>query len=330
LRIKVKALNFVAKSILVLVCLVLILPGVIRLYPSLVGADGSYVVFGGSMEPTLSVGDLTFTEKVDPAEIKVGDVVAVRADSGVYTHRVVEKTQSDEGTLFRLKGDANEDPDTSYVNGSELLGRTMFALPMGYLYTSSGYILVISAPLMILAGYQSIKIYKLYTRKRQSLKVKKRRKFSIVDTTSTLLLLILVAGCTNMISPRFASVSGGFFTDTEASSSNVVGAGTWRVSSSISCTVSNSNITLGENVTISGSITPGRSAEVTLDVSTDDGNSWTLLTMVTSAADGSYQYKWTPKEAGAYVLKASWNGDGGYFGADSETVNVLVSELNDE
>ena len=83
------------------------------------------------MEPTLSLGDLTFTENVEPAEIAAGDVVTVRVDSGVYTLRVVEKVESEEGNLFRLKGDANEDPDSSYVNGSELLGKTLFALPMG-------------------------------------------------------------------------------------------------------------------------------------------------------------------------------------------------------
>jgi len=329
LRRKVKALSLFPKAILVLVCLVLIIPGIIRLFPPLVGADGSYVVLGGSMEPTLSVGDLTFTENVEPAEINMGDVVAVRVDSGVYTHRVVEKTESDEGILFRLKGDANEDPDTSYVNGSELLGRTMFALPMGYIYTRGGYLLVISAPIMILAGYQSLKIYKFYTRKKRSLKFRKRRKFSIVDTTSILLLLVLVAGYTNMITPHFTSVSGGFFTDTESPSNNVVGAGTWMVSSSISCSASPSSVIVGEPITISGSINPARSAEVTIEVSAEDGASWTSLTTVTSNADGSYEYEWN-HEVGTYEIKASWDGDGGYFGATSETVNVIVSESNDE
>lgn len=329
MRVKVKALSLVAKAVLVLFFLLLILPGVIRLWPSLVGAGGAYVVLGGSMEPTLSVGDLTFTKKVEPAEINIGDIVTVRTDSRVYTHRVIEKTESDEGTLFRLKGDANEDPDTSFVNGSELIGRTMFALPMGYLYTSSGYLLVVSAPLMILAGYQSIKIYKLYTRKRRSLKVRKRRKFSVVDVTSTLLLLILVAGCSNMITPHFASGSGSSFIDTEPSSSNIVGADTWMLPSSISCSASPSSIIVGEAVTISGSINPARSAEVTIDVSTDAGTSWILLTEATSNPDGSYEYEWNP-EVGTYLIKASWDGNGDYFGADSETVNVIVSELNDE
>jgi len=100
------------------------------------------------------------------------------------------------------------------------------------------------------------------------------------------------------------------------------------VPSSISCSASPSSTMLGETVTISGSINPVRSAEVTIDVSTDAGASWTLLTAVTSNPDGSYEYEWNP-EVGSYEIKASWAGDGGYFGASSETVNVSVSELND-
>ena len=239
MREKVKALSLVAKAVLVLVCLVLIIPSVIRLYPFLVGADGSYIVLGGSMKPTLSPGDLAFTEKVETVEVEVGDIVAVKAEFGIYTHRVVEKVESDEGILFRLKGDANEDPDSSYVNGSEIIGKTSFSLPMGYLYTKSGYVLIVATPLMLLAVAQAVKIYKVYdTRKRRrgGLKAillgkggRRRRKISILDASSTLLLIILVAGGTYMMAPYFISGGGSFFTDTESSSSNVIRAGTWKV-----------------------------------------------------------------------------------------------------
>lgn len=336
---KTKALSLVAKVVLVLVCLVLIIPGVIRLYPSLIGADGSYIIMGGSMEPTLSPGDLTFTEKVETAEIDVGDVIAVKDEFGIYTHRVIEKKESDEAILFRLKGDANEEPDSSYINGSEIIGKTSFSLPMGYLFTKNGYILAVATPLMLLAVAQAVKINKLYdTRKRRrgGLKAillgkggRRRRKLSILDTTSILLLLILVAGGTNMMAPYFAIGSAGFFTDTESSSSNVIAADTWMVSSSITCSVSPSNVMLGEGVTISGSINPARSAEVTIEISTDDGITWTSLTVVTSNADGSYEYEWNP-EVGTYEIKASWEGDSSYFGASSEPINVYVSEQNDE
>lgn len=329
----VKALSLVAKAILVLACLVMIIPSVINLCPSLVGADASYIVLGGSMKPALCPGDLAFTVQVNPSDVEVGDVVAVRTD-WVYMHRVVEKKGSGEGILFRLKGDANEDPDSSYVSGSEtIIGRTIFSIPMGYLYTKSGYVLIVAMPLMLLAFDQVVKIYKVYDRergRRRGLKAillgpggRMKRKIPILGTTSVLLLLILVAGSTQMMTPYFISGGGSFFTDTE-SSRTIVGAATWRVSSSITCSVSPSSITLGENVTISGRIDPAR--PITIEYRKTGETAWTVLNTVLSG-DGSYEYEWTPGEAGSYEVKAGWGGDAYYSGASSGIVTVSVEGL---
>ena len=331
---KVKALGLVAKAMLVLVCLVMIIPSVIRLCPFLVGADGSYIVLGGSMQPTLRPGDLAFTVKVDPSDIEVGDIVVVKTDSGVYMHRVLEKRLSGDGILFRLKGDGNEDPDSSYVADSQIIGKTIFSLPTGYLYTKSGYILMVATPLMLLAVCQAIKIYKFYDksrRRRRGLKAillgngGRRRKISVLDTTSTLLLIIIVASGTYMAAPYFVSGAGGFFTDTE-SSGCVIQAATWRVPSSITCTASPSSIAVGESVTISGVVNPARSAEVMIEVSVDGGDTWASLITVTSNVDGTYEYIWRPGESGSYRVKASWSGDSSYLGASSNIVTVLVTE----
>lgn len=338
MRGKVKALSLVAKAILVLVCLMMIIPSIFHLYPSLAGAEDSYTVLGGSMQPTLRLGDLAFTEKVDPSDIEVGDIVAVRTDSEIYMHRVVEKKESDEEILFRLKGDANEDSDSSYINGSEIIGKTMFSLPMGYLYTKSGYILTVATPLMLLAVNQAVKIYKIYDkgkRRRRGLKAiilgkggRRRKKISILDTTSVLLLLILVAGSTQMMTPYLTSGNLSYFSDTETEHGNTITADPWKVKSTITCSVSPSNITLHQNVTISGSIEPARSTEVTVKISVDDGATWSTLTVATSNSDGSYHYQWEPGEAGSYKILASWNGDSSYYGATSEETTFSVNAVN--
>jgi len=252
------------------------------------------------MKPTLCPGDLAFTVKVDPSDVEVGDIIAVRTESKVYMHRVVEKKMSDGVLVFKLKGDANEESDANYVASSDFIGKTVFSLPMGYLYTRSGYTLIVATPLMVLAAYQAVKIYRLYDtrkRRRRGLKAiilgkggRRRRKISIFDMTSALLLIILVAGGTYMMAPYFIFGSGSFFTDTEKVGVHDISAATWKVSSSITCSVSQSTITLGENVTISGIINPARSAEVTIAISTDDGETWDSITTVTSYADGSYEY----------------------------------------
>jgi len=334
LRKSVKALSLVAKAVLVSVCLVMVIPSVIRLCPFLVGTDESYIVLGGSMKPTLSPGDLAFTVKVDPAEVEAGDIIVVKSNDRVYMHRVVEKKETDKGILLRLKGDGNEDPDSGYIADSQIIGKTIFSLPTGHLYTKSGYILMVATPLMLLAVNQAIKIYKVYDtrrRRRRGLKAillgsgRRRRKISILDTASTLLLIIIAASGTYMVAPYFVSGAGGFFTDTE-SSGCVIQATTWRVPSSISCTASPLNIAVGESVTISGVINPARSAEVMIEASVDGGDTWALLTTVTSNADGTYEYLWSPGEGGSYSIKASWSGDSNYLGATSNAVTVLVTE----
>jgi len=332
LRGKVKALSLVAKAILVLVCLAMIIPNIIQLHPSLIGADECYIILGGSMQPTLRMGDLVFTKKVDPSEIDIGDIVTVRTDSGVYTHRVLEKVESGESVLFKLKGDANKDPDSSYVSCSEVIGKTVFSLPTGYVYTKRGYALIVATPLMLLAFYQAIKIYKVYDRDRRwrrGLKAlllgrggRRRRKLSILDTTSVLLLTILVAGGTYMMTPYFTSGGGSFFTDTESAPKNVIRAGTWKVTSTITCSVSDPTINLGEGVTVSGSITPKRcGVDVTL---TYQRNGTTIERTVSTNDDGVYEYLYVPNEIGVWTIKASWNGDSYYYGATSEEITLTV------
>lgn len=114
-----------AASVLGVVLLVLIVvPFVIYLFPQLVGADQSYVVLSGSMEPTISPGDVIVVGSVAPAEVQAGDVITFRrtGESRPTTHRVVEVVQRDGGPAFRTQGDANEDPDQELVSASQVVG----------------------------------------------------------------------------------------------------------------------------------------------------------------------------------------------------------------
>jgi len=98
-----------------------------------------------------------------------------------------------------------------------------------------------------------------------------------------------------------------------------------KISSTISCEVSSSNLTIGGSIMVSGSISPARSG-VTISYKSD--GSWDSLTTVTSNSDGSYSYSWTPTSAGSYQLKASWEGDSSYSGATSSAVSVTVTKIS--
>ena len=96
--------------------------------------------------------------------------------------------------------------------------------------------------------------------------------------------------------------------------------------SSISCSVSSSSLTIGGSVIVSGSITPARPS-VTVTLSYESDGSWSTLATVTSASNGSYSYSWKPTSAGSYQLIGSWAGDSTYSGATSNATSVTVNKI---
>lgn len=103
------------------------------LQPQLAGADRSLVVLTGSMQPALDPGDVVLVEtdvRID--EIHEGDVITFQRHPGAgetVTHRVVEVTHDDRGTVLTTKGDANEDPDPMAVGEQMLVGRVDRTIP---------------------------------------------------------------------------------------------------------------------------------------------------------------------------------------------------------
>ncbi|MBD3212981.1 MAG: signal peptidase I [Candidatus Lokiarchaeota archaeon] len=117
------------------------------------------VVVSGSMEPTLSKGDLLFLYGKDPADIKNGTAEEKNGDIIVFdahgywpnppdepiVHRVINKTLREDGLWwFKTKGDANsvEDP---WIPESQILGVVCGVVPfIGWvkiLFTESGLLI---------------------------------------------------------------------------------------------------------------------------------------------------------------------------------------------
>ena len=75
-----------------------------------------FVVLSGSMETKINIGDLVIVKNIDPAELKVKDIIAFRNDDNyVTTHRIIEKTKVENETCFITKGDNNNTKDDSVV-----------------------------------------------------------------------------------------------------------------------------------------------------------------------------------------------------------------------
>ena len=91
-------------------------------------------VQSGSMEPEFHVGTIVVTKKVDPNELRVGDIISfysVEKDirGKVNSHRIVEITSNMVGAPeFVTKGDANPNNDQSTVSTVKLIGKVVYNL----------------------------------------------------------------------------------------------------------------------------------------------------------------------------------------------------------
>jgi hypothetical protein len=99
-----------------------------------------------------------------------------------------------------------------------------------------------------------------------------------------------------------------------------------RVNSVITLSVDPTTITVGESITVSGSIDPIRgNVTVTIWYRTGQGT-WTILTTVTTDENSQYSHVWTVDTIGTYEVKASWLGDENTAPAESNVQTITVEE----
>ena len=127
-----KVWNAITTILVILVVLLAIALAGVRLFGLQV-----YTVLSGSMEPTYHVGALIYDKKVDPMDLKAGDVITFMLDEDtIATHRIVEVVPDEEDSSvirFRTKGDANDAVDGSLVHYKNVLGTPVFTIPkLGY------------------------------------------------------------------------------------------------------------------------------------------------------------------------------------------------------
>ena len=86
------------------------------------------VVSGGSMEPSMEVGDLALTRPVDPRDLRIGDVIRFREGNTPILHRLITIERSPQGPLFVTQGDANNAPDRPII-AEQIEGRVVLTIP---------------------------------------------------------------------------------------------------------------------------------------------------------------------------------------------------------
>jgi len=98
-----------------------------------------------------------------------------------------------------------------------------------------------------------------------------------------------------------------------------------KLSSTISLFVNPSSVTLGEEVSIAGSISPHPSSEASVTIIYRIGEgTWNSIGNATTDQNGNYIYSWKPPAVGVYEIRALWDGDDITHGAESNLARVQV------
>lgn len=89
-----------------------------------------YLVDSGSMSPTINVDSMIIIKESKPSQIEVGDVITYYGydNQSRVTHRVVAIENN--GEFFTTRGDANNAADPMPLEGSKLIGKMVFKIPM--------------------------------------------------------------------------------------------------------------------------------------------------------------------------------------------------------
>jgi signal peptidase len=143
--------------LLLMLCVVALLV-LARVLPAATGGT-TFVVGGGSMEPTIPVGSAVLAVPVAPTDLRQGDVVSIRVGprNAVFTHRVVRVATLPDGIYVETKGDGNEHPDPALLPASSVIGRVSLHIPfVGYglalLNSINGVTFLIALGIVLLAG----------------------------------------------------------------------------------------------------------------------------------------------------------------------------------
>jgi signal peptidase I len=127
----------------------------------------SNIIVSGSMEPAVHTGSLAITTPVNPAYVKVGDIIVFNDPSDPKTTILHRVAAVKEVSPLRLstKGDANNALDNWDVTPGQILGKFAFSIPyLGYVGAFArkplGFGLLIGLPALIFVILQLLDIKK--------------------------------------------------------------------------------------------------------------------------------------------------------------------------
>lgn len=132
-----------------------------------------YVIVSQSMVPTININDAIIIKR-DNNNYNIGDIISFFSteydkNGIVVTHRIIDKINNNEESIYTTKGDNNPVPDYNKVNTSDVFGKVLFVIPkLGYyqefLSKPSNFILCLLVPITIVVIYDIYRIVKSYNK----------------------------------------------------------------------------------------------------------------------------------------------------------------------
>lgn len=173
----------------------------------------SLIVRGGSMQPTLSVGDMIIVKNQN--RYQVGDVVAFRSSGSksVITHRISSIEDINGNIYYQTKGDANEDADINHITTGDILGKAQYKFAnvgkiLAFSKTKKGIASIVIIPAAFVTLLELFNIYK---------EIKKRNasRYALYYSGPMGLAIVFAILLIFPARPTYA-----FFTDTVVSTNN--------------------------------------------------------------------------------------------------------------
>jgi signal peptidase len=119
-KLKDPALSWIAVAV-VIVLLIFFSFGFLGLRPT--------VIYSGSMQPSMDIGDIAMIQEVPIDKIRQGDVIQYRTENTKLIHRIQKVYEDGNTTIFITKGDANNVPDDSPILPEQVMGKVILNIP---------------------------------------------------------------------------------------------------------------------------------------------------------------------------------------------------------
>ena len=124
-----KFLSLILNILLIIVTIIIIIGGY-YIYQIKITKNDYANLFGytffevatGSMEPTMSIGDVVVVKVND--EVKENDIIVYKEENSFITHRIIKI----DGQNLITRGDANNSEDKP-IKSSQILGKVIYTIP---------------------------------------------------------------------------------------------------------------------------------------------------------------------------------------------------------